>query len=178
MSLFGRNVALVPGIGARRTQIAVEFDDLWDEQEGGKNIQEEKDVPKEPIPSPVAPAVREPTQKEILSGLRLYGDKMSETEIVEMLKKKFARAEELQQPQGPVDERQHISSEEVAQPRPSQHWDQRHYQGQEAISSEQLFPQERRVGFRENLWNTLDGVARDFNDASYFSPPPNRRNHH
>jgi len=181
MSLYGKRAPTArSGIGARRNVSNTDFENLWDESsEDSSDEEQQQDAPVErsvvqpPVPIvEVLPPVREPTRKEIMSAQRLYGDRMNEAEIIEYLKKRYAREAESkewqpQQQQSDDNWKQpapptHFSSDDFAPKQPSQYWSPTHYQDQQAISSEQLFPEQRRVGVRETLRNTFTQVVADF----------------
>jgi hypothetical protein len=168
------------GIGARRNVSNTDFENLWEEssESSSDEEQQQQDAPVErsvvqpPVPIvEVPPPVREPTRKEIMSAQRLYGDRMNEAQIIDYLKKRFAREAEAktwepEQPKAdtwgqPAPAPTHFSSDDFAPKQPSQYWSPNYYQDQQAISSEQLFPEQRRVGVRETLRNTFTQVVSD-----------------
>lgn len=161
------------GIGARRTTNNDDFDDLWERSSESSSEEPEAQVPAAPVKQTCdSVAVREPTRKEIMSVQRLYGDKMTELEIIAYLKKRFAReaeSSEWVEPQTIITDGgwnpevlpTHYSSDDRLPKQPSQYWSPQHYQHQQAISSEELFPEQRRVGVRETLRNTITQVVND-----------------
>jgi protein required for attachment to host cells len=166
MSLYkNKGVKIHPGRG---TPTTIDFDTQWNDEESS----ESEDTPEQssgPVSQPVSSAtrklrVREPTKREIATMSQLYGDKLSETEIREKIKRKL-EIEAMQNQEDPTvsvaNPVKHISSDDTPKSPLMQQWNPHAYRNQKAISSEQLFDEERRVGFRATLKRDIISLAED-----------------
>jgi hypothetical protein len=175
MSVYRNRTAVRSGIGARKAPNTVNFDNLWDESSEDEaspetEQQQSVDVPEHKMP-PIS--TWQPTKREIMSVQRLYGDKMNEAQIIEYLQRKHAQEVEAQvyqqyqgddTEQGYAEQRRptHISSDDFKPTPVNPYWSPTDYRNEQAISSDQLFPEQRRVGFRQTLKNTFSQVLTDF----------------
>ena len=108
-----------------------------------------------------------PSKREMMAAQRLFGDSKSEAEMIEYLRRKHASQQNTpsKDAETPPDSFRgaqkvtHMSSDDFLPKQSSQLWSANAYQGTQAISSADLFPEQRRVGFRESLYNTFEHVV-------------------
>jgi len=172
MSLYGaRAKSEPPGMGARKLAPSVDFDSLWDESSEESEEQAELEAsPPQPSLEEAAPKPDKlwmPTKRELMTAQRLHGDSMSEAQMIEYLRRKHASQQNMpsKDSEAPPDSFRgaqkvtHMSSDDFIPKQSSQLWSANAYQGTQAISSADLFPEQRRVGFRETLYNTFEHVV-------------------
>lgn len=162
----------VPVHSASRAQVTIDWDAL-DFEEDEEELQEilaeaEEDQVCEPVPAPMP--LRQPTTRELAIASNLCKDSVS----VNKLRREIADKAPVLPAQD--DRYDHsvtsISSESPLAHAPSPLWNPHAFQRESAISSEQLYPQQRRVGFRESVRQGFGALVDLLTDSH---PPPHQR---
>lgn len=178
--VYGARRAVATGLGAQKLDNSDMFDSMWDEEEEEEEAaavqQNEQESVAEATLAPGqirTPAPYEPTASELRAARRLHGDRMSEAQLIAYLRRKHDAAAPLR-PEPTADSARgfdaapkitHLSSAQFELPRANPHWNQSAFRGDTAISSEDVFPEQRRVGFRQTLFNTFERAVGDLDRA-------------
>jgi len=156
MSLYGRKTALPTRLGVKKQASVIDWDNFDESDEDSEEQCEDQQPEVAAKPTPVPR--REPTSREIAVAASLHKGPVSEQQLRDEIAAKDAeRAERELAAQEYASEKTSMSSDDQLQQAPSVQWthNQRHYQHQNSISSDQLFPEQVRVGFRATVKKTF-----------------------